>query len=116
MKSPTDSSKLAIGADQLLPILIFTVLRAMQPPRPPTLFAECEQMIAFLDPTMGEEGYCLSSLQIAMTHLLKEGANEERFDNAAASEPWALSSSACSICGAEAESSTRFCTECGAAR
>ena len=35
-----DSSRLAIGADQLLPIMIFTVLRAMQPPSPPALFAQ----------------------------------------------------------------------------
>ena len=111
--SPTDSSKLAIGADQLLPILIFTVLRSMQPPNPPALFAQCEHITTFLDSTMGEEGYCVMSLQIAMAQLCIEGANERRFDDASTSEPWVESCATCSTCGAKAEAGARTCTECG---
>ncbi|KAK2491046.1 hypothetical protein MC885_008936 [Smutsia gigantea] len=64
----------AIGADDLLPILSFVVLRSGLP----QLVSECAALEEFIHDgyLMGEEGYCLTSLQSALSYveLLPPGA------------------------------------------
>ncbi|XP_074171094.1 VPS9 domain-containing protein 1 isoform X2 [Rhinolophus sinicus] len=64
----------AIGADDLLPILSFVVLRS----RLPQLVSECAALEEFIHEgyLIGEEGYCLTSLQSALSYveLLPRGA------------------------------------------
>ncbi|KAI5276874.1 Vps9 Domain-Containing Protein 1 [Manis pentadactyla] len=64
----------AIGADDLLPILSFVVLRSGLP----QLVSECAALEEFIHDgyLMGEEGYCLTSLQSALRYveLLPPGA------------------------------------------
>ncbi|XP_032709627.1 VPS9 domain-containing protein 1 isoform X3 [Lontra canadensis] len=64
----------AIGADDLLPILSFVVLRSGLP----QLVSECAALEEFIHEgyLIGEEGYCLTSLQSALNYveLLPRGA------------------------------------------
>ncbi|XP_004842679.1 VPS9 domain-containing protein 1 isoform X3 [Heterocephalus glaber] len=64
----------AIGADDLLPILSFVVLRSGLP----QLVSECAALEEFTHEgyLIGEEGYCLTSLQSALNYveLLPQGA------------------------------------------
>ncbi|XP_023413795.1 VPS9 domain-containing protein 1 isoform X4 [Loxodonta africana] len=64
----------AIGADDLLPILSFVVLRSGLP----QLVSECAALEEFVHEgyLIGEEGYCLTSLQSALSYveLLPQGA------------------------------------------
>ncbi|KAM9191701.1 VPS9 domain-containing protein 1 [Dugong dugon] len=64
----------AIGADDLLPILSFVVLRSGLP----QLVSECAALEEFVHEgyLIGEEGYCLTSLQSALSYveLLPRGA------------------------------------------
>ncbi|XP_007937431.1 VPS9 domain-containing protein 1 [Orycteropus afer afer] len=64
----------AIGADDLLPILSFVVLRSGLP----QLVSECAALEEFIHEgyLIGEEGYCLTSLQSALSYveLLPQGA------------------------------------------
>ncbi|KAM4833953.1 VPS9 domain-containing protein 1 isoform 2-T2 [Thomomys bottae] len=64
----------AIGADDLLPILSFVVLRSGLP----QLVSECAALEEFTHEgyLIGEEGYCLTSLQSALSYveLLAQGA------------------------------------------
>ncbi|XP_065497165.1 VPS9 domain-containing protein 1 [Caloenas nicobarica] len=57
----------AIGADDLLPILSYVVLRTGLP----QLLCECAAMEEFIHEgyLIGEEGYCLTSLQSALSYL-----------------------------------------------
>ncbi|KAK2545622.1 Vps9d1 [Columba livia] len=57
----------AIGADDLLPILSYVVLRTGLP----QLVSECAAMEEFIHEgyLIGEEGYCLTSLQSALSYL-----------------------------------------------
>ncbi|XP_071670640.1 VPS9 domain-containing protein 1 isoform X7 [Patagioenas fasciata] len=57
----------AIGADDLLPILSYVVLRTGLP----QLLSECAAMEEFIHEgyLIGEEGYCLTSLQSALSYL-----------------------------------------------
>ncbi|KAM4612484.1 VPS9 domain-containing protein 1 [Discoglossus pictus] len=57
----------AIGADDLLPILAFVVLRS----RLSELLSECAALEEFIHEgyLIGEEGYCLTSLQSALSYL-----------------------------------------------
>ncbi|KAM8861369.1 LOW QUALITY PROTEIN: VPS9 domain-containing protein 1 [Synchiropus picturatus] len=57
----------AIGADDLLPILSFVVLRSGTP----ALVSECAALEEFIHEgvLIGEEGYCLTSLQSALTYV-----------------------------------------------
>ncbi|XP_030313527.1 VPS9 domain-containing protein 1 isoform X2 [Calypte anna] len=57
----------AVGADDLLPILSFVVLRTGLP----QLLSECAAMEEFIHEgyLIGEEGYCLTSLQSALAYL-----------------------------------------------
>ncbi|XP_063802017.1 VPS9 domain-containing protein 1 isoform X2 [Pseudophryne corroboree] len=57
----------AIGADDLLPILAFVVLRS----RMSHLLSECAALEEFIHEgsLIGEEGYCLTSLQSALAYL-----------------------------------------------
>ncbi|XP_036043902.1 VPS9 domain-containing protein 1 isoform X2 [Onychomys torridus] len=63
----------AIGADDLLPILSFVVLRSGLP----QLVSECAALEEFIHEgyLIGEEGYCLTSLQSALSYveLLSQG-------------------------------------------
>ncbi|XP_076126243.1 VPS9 domain-containing protein 1 isoform X2 [Alosa pseudoharengus] len=57
----------AIGADDLLPILSFVALRTELP----QLVSECAALEEFIHEgyLIGEEGYCLTSLQSALTYI-----------------------------------------------
>ncbi|KAM6117907.1 LOW QUALITY PROTEIN: VPS9 domain-containing protein 1 [Pterocles gutturalis] len=57
----------AIGADDLLPILAYVVLRTGLP----QLLSECAALEEFIHEgsLLGEEGYCLTSLQSALSYL-----------------------------------------------
>lgn len=57
----------AIGADDLLPILSFVVLRSGLP----QLVSECAALEEFTHEgyLIGEEGYCLTSLQSALSYV-----------------------------------------------
>ncbi|XP_066541669.1 VPS9 domain-containing protein 1 isoform X2 [Hoplias malabaricus] len=57
----------AIGADDLLPILSFVALRSELP----QLVSECAALEEFIHEgyLIGEEGYCLTSLQSALTYV-----------------------------------------------
>ncbi|KAM6224855.1 VPS9 domain-containing protein 1 [Rhynchocyon petersi] len=71
-RTPTGAA--AIGADDLLPILSFVVLRSGLP----QLVSECAALEEFIHEgyLIGEEGYCLTSLQSALSYveLLPRGA------------------------------------------
>ncbi|XP_053304939.1 VPS9 domain-containing protein 1 [Spea bombifrons] len=64
--SPTSGTS-AIGADYLLPILVYVVLRS----RMSRLLSECAALEEFIHEgyLVGEEGYCLTSLQSAVSYL-----------------------------------------------
>ncbi|XP_035982901.1 VPS9 domain-containing protein 1 isoform X2 [Fundulus heteroclitus] len=57
----------AIGADDLLPILSFVALRCQSP----QLVSECAALEEFIHESflIGEEGYCLTSLQSALAYV-----------------------------------------------
>ncbi|KAM9374176.1 VPS9 domain-containing protein 1 [Phaethornis superciliosus] len=63
----TPASAAVSGADDLLPILSFVVLRTGLP----QLLSECAAMEEFIHEgyLIGEEGYCLTSLQSALAYL-----------------------------------------------
>ncbi|XP_062033863.1 VPS9 domain-containing protein 1 isoform X2 [Lepus europaeus] len=71
--TPTPPASAAIGADDLLPILSFVVLRSGLP----QLVSECAALEEFIHEgyLIGEEGYCLTSLQSALSYveLLPQG-------------------------------------------
>ncbi|XP_027629261.1 VPS9 domain-containing protein 1 [Tupaia chinensis] len=71
---PQPAAAAAIGADDLLPILSFVVLRSDLP----QLVSECAALEEFIHEgyLIGEEGYCLTSLQSALSYveLLPRGA------------------------------------------
>ncbi|XP_008561775.1 PREDICTED: LOW QUALITY PROTEIN: VPS9 domain-containing protein 1 [Galeopterus variegatus] len=71
---PQPGAPAAIGADDLLPILSFVVLRSGLP----QLVSECAALEEFIHEgyLIGEEGYCLTSLQSALSYveLLPRGA------------------------------------------
>ncbi|ELT91783.1 hypothetical protein CAPTEDRAFT_225230 [Capitella teleta] len=58
----------SIGADDLLPILAYVVIQS----RLPQLVSECHALEEFVHEgyLMGEEGYCLTSLQTAVNYVL----------------------------------------------
>lgn len=57
----------AIGADDLLPILSFVALKSGLP----QLVSECAALEEFIHERylIGEEGYCLTSLQSALSYV-----------------------------------------------
>ena len=59
----------SIGADDLLPILSFAILRSNMP----QLASESRAMSEFIHESyqMGEEGYCLISIQTAIGYLMR---------------------------------------------
>ncbi|XP_064610731.1 VPS9 domain-containing protein 1-like [Liolophura sinensis] len=65
-----DSSKKQpnIGADDLLPILTYVIIRS----RLPQVVSECQAMEEFIHEgyLMGEEGYCLTSVQTAINYIV----------------------------------------------
>ena len=67
--SPASASAGSIGADDLLPILSFAILRS----RLPQLASESRAMSEFIHESyqMGEEGYCLISMQTAIGYLMR---------------------------------------------
>ncbi|XP_021526676.1 VPS9 domain-containing protein 1 [Aotus nancymaae] len=64
---PQPIAAAAIGADDLLPILSFVVLRSGLP----QLVSECAALEEFIHEgyLIGEEGYCLTSLQSALSYV-----------------------------------------------
>ncbi|EAW66696.1 chromosome 16 open reading frame 7, isoform CRA_c [Homo sapiens] len=64
---PPPIAAAAIGADDLLPILSFVVLRSGLP----QLVSECAALEEFIHEgyLIGEEGYCLTSLQSALSYV-----------------------------------------------
>ncbi|XP_027702060.1 VPS9 domain-containing protein 1 [Vombatus ursinus] len=73
-ESRLQPSTMAIGADDLLPILSYVVLKSNLP----QLVSECAALEEFIHEgyLIGEEGYCLTSLQSALSYveLLPRGA------------------------------------------
>ncbi|XP_033755082.1 VPS9 domain-containing protein 1-like [Pecten maximus] len=61
----------SVGADDLLPILCYVIVKAAQP----QIVSECHIMEEFIHEgyIMGEEGYCLTSLQTALAYLTSLG-------------------------------------------
>ncbi|XP_030060474.1 VPS9 domain-containing protein 1 [Microcaecilia unicolor] len=66
-ESKTQPGSAAIGADDLLPILSYIVLRSDLP----QLVSECTALEEFIHEgyLIGEEGYCLTSLQSALSYV-----------------------------------------------
>ncbi|XP_071092278.1 VPS9 domain-containing protein 1-like isoform X2 [Haliotis cracherodii] len=62
----------SVGADDLLPILSYVVVRSKMP----QLVSECQAMSEFIHEgyIMGEEGYCLTSLQTAVNYVTSTNA------------------------------------------
>ncbi|CAG2252841.1 unnamed protein product [Mytilus edulis] len=60
-----------IGADDLLPILCYVIIKAGQP----QILSECLILEEFIHEgyIMGEEGYCLTSIQTAVGYLVSQG-------------------------------------------
>ncbi len=58
----------ALGADDLLPIMCYVIVRSGLP----QIVSECHAMEEFIHEgyLMGEEGYCLTSLQTALGYCL----------------------------------------------
>ncbi|XP_040838140.1 VPS9 domain-containing protein 1 [Ochotona curzoniae] len=75
--TPQPPASAAIGADDLLPILSFVVLRSGLP----QLVSECAALEEFIHEgyLIGEEGYCLTSLQSALSYveLLPQGTQPQ---------------------------------------
>ena len=67
--SSSSSSPGSLGADDLLPILSFAILRS----KLPQLASESRAMSEFIHESyqMGEEGYCLISIQTAIGYLMR---------------------------------------------
>ncbi|VDI20175.1 Hypothetical predicted protein [Mytilus galloprovincialis] len=61
----------SIGADDLLPILCYVIIKAGQP----QILSECLILEEFIHEgyIMGEEGYCLTSIQTAVGYLVSQG-------------------------------------------
>ncbi|KAM9808116.1 VPS9 domain-containing protein 1 [Neosynchiropus ocellatus] len=66
-ESESSHTTAAIGADDLLPILSFVVLRSGTP----ALVSECAALEEFIHEgfLIGEEGYCLTSMQSALSYV-----------------------------------------------
>ncbi|XP_060074197.1 VPS9 domain-containing protein 1-like [Ylistrum balloti] len=67
----TEGKVPSVGADDLLPILCYVITKAAQP----QIVSECHIMEEFIHEgyIMGEEGYCLTSLQTALAYLISLG-------------------------------------------
>lgn len=67
----TDVEAPSLGADDLLPILCYVVVKSGLP----QLVSECQAMERFIHEgyMFGEEGYCLTSFQTAINYLISEG-------------------------------------------
>ncbi|KAL5021212.1 hypothetical protein ScPMuIL_000367 [Solemya velum] len=65
----------SIGADDLLPILTYVIIRC----RLPQIVSECHMMEEFIHEgyIMGEEGYCLTSLQTALSYIVTLGTTKQ---------------------------------------
>ena len=66
---PSVAAPGSLGADDLLPILSFAILRSNLP----QLASESRAMSEFIHESyqMGEEGYCLISVQTAIGYLMR---------------------------------------------
>lgn len=66
--SNLDSSSPHMGADEMLPVLSYVILKTEQP----MLVGDCFALMEFIDEgsLMGERGYCLTSVMTAMDFLL----------------------------------------------
>ena len=74
--SAASCAPVALGADDLLPLFIWIVLRSQSP----RLHSNCAYIHAFLSPVrlMGQEGYCLVNLESAtafLTDIVPESLN-----------------------------------------
>ncbi|XP_077993174.1 VPS9 domain-containing protein 1-like [Glandiceps talaboti] len=71
---PRHSSESAIGCDDLLPILSFVIIKSQLP----QLVSECSVMEEFIHEgyLFGEEGYCLTTFQTALTYICKLAEKE----------------------------------------
>lgn len=66
--APSASSSPQMGADEMLPVLSYIILKTEQP----RLVTECYALMEFIDESslMGERGYCLTSVMTAIDFLL----------------------------------------------
>jgi len=65
----SNSSKFLMSADELLPILCYIIVQA----NIPGTYSECQYILAFIPPEemLGHFGYIVTTLQIAIRHILK---------------------------------------------
>ncbi|XP_067651929.1 VPS9 domain-containing protein 1-like isoform X1 [Haliotis asinina] len=72
IEADTNKKTPSVGADDLLPILSYVVVRSQMP----QLVSECQAMSEFIHEgyIMGEEGYCLTSLQTAVNFITSPDA------------------------------------------
>ncbi|XP_053401442.1 VPS9 domain-containing protein 1-like [Mercenaria mercenaria] len=70
-----DTEAPSLGADDLLPILCYVVVRSGLP----QLVSECQAMEKLIHEgyMFGEEGYCLTSFQTAINYLISEGVGNQ---------------------------------------
>eukprot|EP00057_Strongylocentrotus_purpuratus_P011512 XP_011665986.1 PREDICTED: VPS9 domain-containing protein 1 isoform X1 [Strongylocentrotus purpuratus] len=69
------SLETTVGCDDLLPILSYVIMRSSLP----QIVSECSAMEEFIHEgyLFGEEGYCLTTCQTALSYVLKLGSTEE---------------------------------------
>nr|XP_054748578.1 VPS9 domain-containing protein 1-like [Lytechinus pictus] len=72
---PRQSPETTVGCDDLLPILSYVIMRSSLP----QIVSECNAMEEFIHEgyLFGEEGYCLTTCQTALSYVLKLGSAEE---------------------------------------
>ncbi|KAH3776659.1 VPS9 domain-containing protein 1-like [Dreissena polymorpha] len=71
-----ETSPPSIGADDLLPVLSFIIVRSSLP----QLVSECHAIEKFIHEAymLGEEGYCLTSFQTALNYLVTQGMTQDK--------------------------------------
>lgn len=64
----------SVGADDLLPVMSYVVIQSQMP----QLVSECQAMAEFIHEgyMMGQEGYCLTTLETAVSFLVTSDLNE----------------------------------------
>jgi len=64
-----NTSKFLMSADELLPILCYVIVQS----NIPGTYSECQYILAFIPPEemLGHFGYIVTTLQIAIRHILK---------------------------------------------
>ncbi|XP_072169224.1 VPS9 domain-containing protein 1-like [Diadema setosum] len=73
---PRQSPETSVGCDDLLPILSYVIIKSAMP----QFVSECNAMEEFIHEgyLFGEEGYCLTTCQTALSYVLKLGSTEDQ--------------------------------------